>query len=157
SPAGDRIERGGSKRFAAAQAETGVVPRAAHRVADDQSVDEGAVIVRAQGADGEELVSRTRQENVVLADAANHHLAGLESRGGNSFGEARWRRVLRLSHVVTSDAALDLTIARARHTSMTVPSPGGGGPICCRRRSPTTSATHAVQVGSMSVTGSSSM
>src|SRR5206468_9704949 len=97
-PARDRIQRGSPKRFAAPQAETGVVPRAPHRVVDDQSVDERSVIVSTVRANCEELVAGARQEHVLIADATEQRAAGLEPADGYALGKIRSPRPVGISH-----------------------------------------------------------
>ena len=75
APAGDRIQRWSAHRLAGSKAEAGVVPRAADRVCDDQSIGERSVIVRAVCADGEQLVAGAREQNVFVADAPRQHAA----------------------------------------------------------------------------------
>ena len=70
APAGNRIQRGGTQRFAGSQAETGVVPWAPNGVADDQTFDERAVIVRAVGAKGKDRIARSNEQHVFFIDAA---------------------------------------------------------------------------------------
>jgi hypothetical protein len=71
-----------------------VVPRAAHRVADDQSVDEWAVIMSAVSANREQLVARAHQQHVLVAHAPEHHAARLEHSGGYSLGKIRSRTLV---------------------------------------------------------------
>ena len=70
APAGDRVQGGGAQRFAGAQAEAGVVQRAADRVVDQQTVGERAAVVRADRADGEDLLAPPRQQHRLVADVA---------------------------------------------------------------------------------------
>ena len=58
-------------------------------IADDQSVGERAAIVRATGADGEELVARARQQHVLVSDTPDQHAAGLELPAVDTLGEIR--------------------------------------------------------------------
>ena len=98
SPAGDRIQRGRAKRFAASQAETGVMKRAPHGVADHQPVGERTVIMSAVGAHGEELVRRARQDHILVAHPPEHHATWLDRAHGEAVGEIRSRRFFGLSH-----------------------------------------------------------
>ena len=66
-----------------------MVQRASHGVVDDQSSDERAVIVGAVGADGEELVARAGQQDVIVADAADNHPTRLERADLCALGEIR--------------------------------------------------------------------
>jgi hypothetical protein len=50
------------------------------------------VIVGAVGADGEELVARADQQDVVVADAPENHPARLERAGICALGEIRLGR-----------------------------------------------------------------
>jgi hypothetical protein len=72
-PARNRSERRGVQRLPGAQAEAGVVPRAAHRVADHQPFRQRTVVVRARRAGCEELVPATREQDRVIADVAGEH------------------------------------------------------------------------------------
>ena len=74
-PAVDRAERRRAQRLAGAQAEAGVMPGAAHRVADQQPFGERAVIVAAVRADGEDLAAAARQQHLLVADMADQHAA----------------------------------------------------------------------------------
>ena len=58
------------RRLASAQAEAGMVPRAADGVADHQALGERPVIVGAGRADGEQLVAAPRQQHRLFADVA---------------------------------------------------------------------------------------
>ena len=79
-PARDRVQRRGSQRFARAQAEARVVPGAAHRVIDQQPFGERAVVVRADGADGEDLCPAPRQQHGFPVGVAEQHGAVGEAR-----------------------------------------------------------------------------
>ena len=61
----------------------------AHGIADDQSLDERATVVRAAGADGEELVAGARQQYVLVADPPEQHAAGFELAAGDTIGKVR--------------------------------------------------------------------
>ena len=67
-PRVERTERRRSERLARTEIETGVVPGAADRLVDHESVREGTVVVGAVGADGEDLPAAARQEDRFLAD-----------------------------------------------------------------------------------------
>ena len=71
-----RIEGRRAQRLAGAQAEAGVVPRAAHRVADDEPLGERAAVVRAFAADGEDFALGPRQDHRILADMSAEHGVG---------------------------------------------------------------------------------
>ena len=74
-PARDGVERRRPQRLAGAQAEAGVVPGAAHRVADDSPSAERTAVVRARGADGEDLLAAPRQQHRLLSHLAGQHAA----------------------------------------------------------------------------------
>jgi hypothetical protein len=74
SPAIDRTEGRRAERLARAQAEAGVVPRAADRIALYQALAQGSVIMGAGAADGEHLVSGTDENYGFLADMAFENL-----------------------------------------------------------------------------------
>src|SRR5207237_7642796 len=56
-----RKQRRRANRLARAQIETGVMPRAVNRVADDEPLAERTAIVRARCADGENISPSTHQ------------------------------------------------------------------------------------------------
>src|SRR5262249_35589734 len=70
-PAGERAQGRGAQRFAGAQVETGVVPGAAHGVVDHEAVAERTVIVRAVGADREDVAPAAHQQNLLVSDMAD--------------------------------------------------------------------------------------
>jgi hypothetical protein len=57
-----------------------VVQRAAYGVVNEQSFGEWAIVVRANGADGEDSISAPRQQHGILADVPKQHLAVCELR-----------------------------------------------------------------------------
>ena len=75
APARHRIERRRSDRLAGAQAEAGMVPRAAHGVADRQSLGERPAVVRAGRTDGEEFIAAARKQDRFLPDMSADHAA----------------------------------------------------------------------------------
>ena len=70
TPAGDRVECRRAQGVSRAKTETGVVPRTPDRVADDQSVGERTVVVRAMRADGEVLVAAPDDDDLIVTDMA---------------------------------------------------------------------------------------
>src|SRR5258708_7225075 len=73
APARHRVEGRGRQRLAGAQAEAGVVPRAAHGIADHEPLGERATVMRAGRADGEDLAAAPRQEHRLALPMAHHH------------------------------------------------------------------------------------
>ena len=67
------------------------MPRAAHGVADHEPLGERAVIVRAMGADGEDLVAALHQQHLLVADMAEK-LAVDEIRERDTLGKVRTLR-----------------------------------------------------------------
>src|SRR4029078_5626223 len=67
-PAVKRIERRRAEHFSGAQAEAGVVERAADRLAAVDAVGERAAIVRAGAAAREQLAVEARQQHGLVAD-----------------------------------------------------------------------------------------
>ncbi len=63
------------------------MPGAAHRVADDQSLGQRAVIVGALRANGVKHAARARDQHRLVADAAGQHLALADVSGRDAFGE----------------------------------------------------------------------
>jgi hypothetical protein len=72
-PPRDRVQRGRPHRFTGPQAETGVMPRTPHRIADDESVFERAVIVRAVRADRKALLTSPNDDDLVVSNVAGHN------------------------------------------------------------------------------------
>jgi hypothetical protein len=52
-----------------------MVPRTAHRIADDQSLRERALVVRAMRADGKQVASSAHQDRFVGIDTPKHAAA----------------------------------------------------------------------------------
>src|SRR5688572_23958856 len=98
TPAGNRIEGRRAERLTGSQAEAGMVPRASHRVADDQAFDEWAVIVSAGRADGEEAITLAHQDRLLLADASEDLAAVRKLLQRETLGEIRLRNVSRVCH-----------------------------------------------------------
>jgi hypothetical protein len=55
------------------QIKTGMMPRTADSAADDQALGEGAVIMRAMRRDGEDVLTRPHQENLLVANMTDEH------------------------------------------------------------------------------------
>jgi hypothetical protein len=83
SPAGNRIQRGRSQRFAGFEAEARVMQGTSNRVVNDKAFGERAVIVRAVRADGEESIADARQQNVLLADPSEQRAAARQRTDGD--------------------------------------------------------------------------
>ena len=64
----DRVQRRRSQRLAGAQAETGVVPRTADGVIDDESVGERATVMAARGADRIYVVAAAHNDDRRAVD-----------------------------------------------------------------------------------------
>jgi hypothetical protein len=71
-------KRGRPHRFAGAEVETGVMPRAANFIAVDDSLGERAAIVRACRPNGEIFVSHTSEEHGFSERVAEKLFAGLD-------------------------------------------------------------------------------
>ncbi len=71
----DRVQRRRAQRRAGAQIEARMVPRAAHRPVDEQSLVERSRVVSAGGADREYFLAPARQQDGLAACVAKHHLA----------------------------------------------------------------------------------
>ena len=117
APAADRVERGRAEGLPGAQAEAGVVPRAAHGVADDDALGERAVIVRAGRAHGEVLVATPREQHGLVVDVPQHHAAVRNVAGRDSALEIGPARGSHLGHLAASPRT-----AHARATSWMLPS-----------------------------------
>src|SRR5262249_58387313 len=63
APARHGVEGGRGDRLTGPQAEAGVVPRASHGVADDQSFGERAAVMRACRADREQFVAAAGEQD----------------------------------------------------------------------------------------------
>src|ERR1019366_2599914 len=77
-PAGNGVERGSPKRFAGAQGETGVVPRAANRLANNETVGERPAIMGAYGADRKDILAPAGEQHGFAACMAGQPPAVLE-------------------------------------------------------------------------------
>ncbi len=75
-PHRDRAQRRRPGGFPGAQVETGMVPGAADAFAVHQAVGKRTVIMAAMGVDGENLRSRTHQQDFIVADMAKQGRAG---------------------------------------------------------------------------------
>jgi hypothetical protein len=93
APAGHRVERGRGDRLARAQTEAGVVPRAPHRVADDQTLAKRTAVVRACRADCEKFVAPACEEHGLLAHMPAHHAAITEMVERDAAREVRSLRL----------------------------------------------------------------
>ena len=69
-PAFEGIEGGGGEGLAAAQVEAGVVPGAAHGVADHQAFGQRSAVVGAGAGDGEQAVGAPHQQHRLARDVA---------------------------------------------------------------------------------------
>ena len=61
--------------FSGAQIETGVVPGATHRVANQETLGERALIMGALGTDREHLAAAAHQQNLLVAGMTDEHPA----------------------------------------------------------------------------------
>src|SRR5205814_3651399 len=77
---------------------TGVVPRTTDGVANDQTVGQRTVIVRAMRADGKQLVALPNEDRIVLADAAGEGAAVGHALKGNAALEVRHCRSRLVGH-----------------------------------------------------------
>jgi uncharacterized protein YqfA (UPF0365 family) len=76
-----------------------MVQGATHRIADHQSFDKLSTIMRAVGADGEELIARASEHDVIVAGTSEKHAAILKCGDDNSRCEIRSCRVAGIVHV----------------------------------------------------------
>src|SRR5207244_11714124 len=83
----DGIQRRRAQRLAGAEIETGVVPRTAHRVADEESLGERAAVVRARGADGVDVAAAADEQHRLAVGVAAEHRAVRELLDGNALLE----------------------------------------------------------------------
>src|SRR5690606_23010596 len=79
-PAGNVLQRRRTQRFAGAQAEARVMPRAADGIADDEPLAERAAVMRALRADRADLVTDAYDEHALAFDAADDLTAGGKGR-----------------------------------------------------------------------------
>ena len=86
-PAGDRVQRRSTYRLAGPQAEAGMMPGTAHRVADQQPFRERAAVVRTGCADRKHLAAGSGQDHRILPNVAEQHGAIGEQRGIDTLGE----------------------------------------------------------------------
>ena len=70
-----------------AQAEAGVVPGTAHRIADNEAVGERTVVVAAVSRRREDLLADAYQQHLVLADMTGQHAAVGEFCEGDALGQ----------------------------------------------------------------------
>jgi hypothetical protein len=76
-----------------------VVQRAPHRVAHNQPIRKGAVVVSAVRAHRKEFVANARHQDIVVTYASRNHAARLEHADGYSVGKIPFRRCVRVNHV----------------------------------------------------------
>ena len=81
---GQRREGGCSERLTGLEAETGVVPRAADGVVDDESFGERSAVVGAGGAQGEQAIAPANENDGFLVDLSEERHAVRQQRGRNS-------------------------------------------------------------------------
>ncbi len=74
-PARKRTQGRWTQGLAGAQVEARVMPRATHRFAFHQPIDERAAVVGAGRSDSKELVAVVGDEHGVIADMAHHLMA----------------------------------------------------------------------------------
>ena len=72
-PAGHRGQGRRCNSFAGLQVEVRMVPRAADRLAHEQTVGEGPVVVRAIRRKREELAALAHEQNLIVTDVACQH------------------------------------------------------------------------------------
>src|SRR6185436_11863474 len=83
---------------AGAQAETAVVPRASHRLADDDPVGERALVVCARRANSKDLVVHSGHEHGVVADMSEDLVLGVEAAYRYAGAEIRPGRRFLFAH-----------------------------------------------------------
>jgi hypothetical protein len=91
-PTSERRERRSEQRLAGFETETGMMPRAAHRGADQQSVRQGSPIVRAASINGKDVLATARQENGLVANASREHSPVGKRRAGDALSQVGTRR-----------------------------------------------------------------
>ena len=74
------------RRLAGPHIEAGMVPWAADDLAIDKTFGERSVVMAAMGIEGEDVRSRSNQDDLLLADMAQQGGAG-EFRQGDALGE----------------------------------------------------------------------
>src|SRR5262245_51097728 len=74
------------------------MPRTAHRVADDEPLDERAAIVRTLCANGEQLVPGACQHDLLVTNAPENHAAIRQRRGGDTFRQVETRLLFCFAH-----------------------------------------------------------
>jgi len=97
-PARDRRQRRRAQRFARAQVKAGVVPWTAHVIAVDASLGERAAVVRAGGADREEIVAAAEQEHGIAVSVTEQRLAVTDGVRVHSSAKVWPRRLHRFRH-----------------------------------------------------------
>jgi len=103
TPARDRVQRRGAQCLSGAQAEAGMVPGAAHGIADDQPLGERAAIVGAGRADGKKLAAAAREQHRLLPDMPAEHASVGNVVQRNALREIGPLRLGLLGHGFTSD------------------------------------------------------
>src|SRR5262249_37188738 len=110
TPARDGVERRRAHRFAGAQAEAGMMPRTAHGFADEETLGQRAVVVRALGAHRQQLLPAARQQHRLASSLPEKH-GGIGNLGErHSLRKIGAIRFLFLAHETSSrsvDAAKD--------------------------------------------------
>ena len=114
TPAGDRVERRRTQHLASAQAETSMVPRAANRIPDNQTLVQRTVVMGAGSANGEHLLAPSHQQDRLGPDMTEHHrtvrkLGKIEAAGqigaarrGCSFGHGSVLPILNITSYVAA-------------------------------------------------------
>jgi hypothetical protein len=88
-PARHRIQSGSARCLAGAEIETRMMPGTSHRIPDDDSFTEGSAIVRALSANRENLGTKARQKDRLIANVAEEHSFLGNRLDCNSVGEIR--------------------------------------------------------------------
>ena len=109
-----RVQRRRAQRLAGAQAEAGVVPGAAHGIADQQPLGQRSAVVGAMGSDGEDLVAVTRQQHRLAARVAEQAAARRAAGGAD----------LRKRHSLRQVGTTQLLFAAHCRASSRVPARG---------------------------------
>src|SRR6185437_10093453 len=97
-PAGEGAERRRGQCLAASEVKAGVVPGAPDRIADEKTVGERSMIMRAMGRDRRDLATVPDQQDFVVAEMSGKHVAFRQFACCDSLAEVRPLRLVVVGH-----------------------------------------------------------
>ena len=107
APAGDRVQRRRSQGLAGAQAEARMMPGAAHRIVNQQSVGERRTVMRADRTNGEYLIPAPREQHGLTVRMSGEHGPVGDLRERDAIGEVgSVELALRWAHAIVLEPAM---------------------------------------------------